>query len=171
MDPPGGLGPLTRTPMAHAEMNALASLPGGALASTYEAQTLYTTFEPCFMCAATIIGTYGVPQVAFASYDPTWDGLQEAFRRYPVIASRLPKREHLGGPFGVLAYVIHMTGVLRYWPGPYEPHERLAAAGIARCRQLVEDATLTHLLEAGADVVDVAASLWGDLEELAGCAG
>ncbi len=39
---------------------------------------LYTTFEPCFMFAATIIGTYGIPQVAFASYDPTWDGLQGA---------------------------------------------------------------------------------------------
>ena len=167
MDPPGGPGPLARTPMAHAEMNALASLPGGPMGGTCEPRAVYTTFEPCLMCAATIIGTYGIPEVAFASCDPTWDGLHRAFRQYPVIAGRLPERKYLGGPYGALAYVIHLTGMLRYWPGPYEPHDRLAPARIARCRQLVEHGTLTHLAEAGADVADVAAALWDDLEELA----
>jgi tRNA(Arg) A34 adenosine deaminase TadA len=33
--------------------------------------TLYTTYEPCFMCAATIIGTYHIAKVAFAAYDPS----------------------------------------------------------------------------------------------------
>jgi hypothetical protein len=35
----------------------------------------------------------------------------------------------------------------------------------------VEDGTLTNVLEGGAEVVDVAAALWEDLEELAGPAG
>jgi hypothetical protein len=37
--------------------------------------TLYTTYEPCFMCAATIIGTYHIAKVAFAAYDPSREGV------------------------------------------------------------------------------------------------
>ena len=51
-------------------MNALANLPAVSLFTSYKGYTLYTTYEPCFMCAATIIGTYGIPRVAFAAYDP-----------------------------------------------------------------------------------------------------
>jgi hypothetical protein len=35
----------------------------------------------------------------------------------------------------------------------------------------VEGGALTHLVESGADVVDVAVALWDDLEELGGPAG
>lgn len=48
-------------------MNALVGLPPGE----YSGYALYTTYEPCFMCAATIIGTYQIPKVAFAACDPS----------------------------------------------------------------------------------------------------
>jgi predicted membrane-bound dolichyl-phosphate-mannose-protein mannosyltransferase len=35
--------------------------------------SLYTTFEPCMMCAATI-AFYRVPKVHFAAADPFFDG-------------------------------------------------------------------------------------------------
>lgn len=94
LDPPGGPGPLAGTLMAHAEMNALAALPSGE----YRGHTLYTTYEPCFMCAATIIGTYHIPKVAFAACDPCWDGLFDAFRRHPAIAADYQSRSTWAAP-------------------------------------------------------------------------
>ena len=120
------------------------------------------------MCAATIIGTYGIPRVAFGACDPTWDGLHDLFRQYPAIAGRLPEREHLGGSYAKLAYVLHITGLLRHWPGPYEAHERLAPAALALARRIAGQATLPHLSEAGAGVADVAAALWDELGGLSG---
>jgi tRNA(Arg) A34 adenosine deaminase TadA len=122
LDLPGGSGPLARTLMAHAEMNALAGLAPGE----YSGYTIYTTYEPCFMCAATIIGTYHIPKVAFAAYDPSWEGLLDAFGQHPAIARWLPEREHLGGPYGALAYVLHLTWILRHLPGPREAHQHFA---------------------------------------------
>lgn len=65
LDLPGSSGPLAGTLMAHADVNALAALAPGE----YSGYTIYTTYELCFMCAATIIGTYHIPKVAFAAYD------------------------------------------------------------------------------------------------------
>src|SRR5215469_1171569 len=167
MDQPGGPGQLTGIPMAHAEMNALASLPPPASYDSYEGYKLYTTYEPCFMCTATLTSTYRIPSVAFGANDPTWDGLLEALRRYPTIRTWLPEREHLGGRFGALAYVLHVTGLLRHWPGTYEAHERLVPASLALCRRIVEDGSVSQLSEADAGIADVASALWSDLEEIA----
>lgn len=153
--------------MAHAEMDALAGLPAGTSYGNYEGYTLYTTYEPCFMRTATLTSTYRIPKVAFATYDPTWDGLLDMLRQYEKVAVGLPERECLGGPYGTLAYVFHMTGILRNWPGKYEAHERLSAARLALCRCLVESGSLHQMSETAARVPDVADALWDDLEELA----
>ncbi len=167
MDQPGGPAPLTGIPMAHAEMNALASLPPVTSYDNYQGYKLYTTYEPCFMCTATMTSTYRIPRVAFGAYDPTWDGLHEALRRHPAIRTLLPEREHLGGPYGALAYVLHITGLLRHWPGTYEAHHRLVPARFALCRRIVESGSVNQLSEGGASMADVASALWGDLEEIA----
>ncbi len=61
---------LSETIMAHAEMDVLSRVPfGGPVTGS-----LYTTFEPCLMCAATI-AFYRVPELHYAAADP--------FRRYP----------------------------------------------------------------------------------------
>jgi tRNA(Arg) A34 adenosine deaminase TadA len=159
LDPPGRSGPLAGILMAHAEMNALAVLAPGE----YGDYTLYTTFEPCFMCAATIIGTYHIPKVAFAAYDPSWEGLPDVLGQHPAIARWLPEREHLGGPYGALAYVLHLTWILRHLPGPHEAHRHFAPAHLALSQDLLEQDTLQHLKEDGAGPADVAHLLWADL--------
>jgi tRNA(adenine34) deaminase len=159
LDQPGGPGLLAGTAMAHAEMNALASLPS----ATCPGFTLYTTFEPCLMCSATIIGTYQSPRVAFAAYDPTWDGLPSALRQCTAVAGLLPKREHLGGPFGTLAYVVHIASVIERLPGGLDAHHGVAPERLALCRSLVQQGTLSHLARRHASVADVADALWTDL--------
>lgn len=159
MDPPGGPGPLAGIPMAHAEMNALASLPPGDCSRC----TLYTTLEPCFMCSATITGTYKIPRVLFAAQDPPLDGLQEALRRHPVIARSLPQRERLRGPFSVLAYVLPKVAILGYGRTPQPANERLAPARLGLARHLLERGDLRRLAQDASGPQDVASALWPDL--------
>lgn len=166
MDPPDGPGPLTGIPMAHAEMNALAGLPSGECSG----YTLYTTFEPCFMCSATMTGTYHIPRVLFAAHDPWWAGLEDAFRRQAVTARSLPQREHLGGPYSVLAYVLHLSAVLHHWPGPLDAHERLAPARLRLAREVLERGDLGRLAQDAVGPQEVASSLWDDLCRVAAIA-
>ena len=71
--------------MAHAEMNALACLP----VESYNGYTLYSTFEPCVMCAATI-RIYRIPRVCYAADDPVWGGMHELFATFEPIAAPFP---------------------------------------------------------------------------------
>jgi tRNA(Arg) A34 adenosine deaminase TadA len=84
-------GVLAWTTLAHAEMNALAVLDLGA-----DARTITTTFEPCLMCAATILQT-GIPQVRYASGDPYFDGLGDWFATLDVPGKPAPASTELGG--------------------------------------------------------------------------
>lgn len=75
-DPPGGPEPLQRTPIAHAEMNALAVAPEDAhLGST----TLWSTHAPCQMCRAAL-DLAAIPDVRYLATDPSDDGLAEPLR-------------------------------------------------------------------------------------------
>jgi tRNA(Arg) A34 adenosine deaminase TadA len=66
-DPPGGPEPLQGTPMAHAEMNALASvLPDTDLARC----SMWSTHAPCAMCAAAI-DFVGLASVRYLADDPS----------------------------------------------------------------------------------------------------
>jgi tRNA(Arg) A34 adenosine deaminase TadA len=68
-DPPGGDDRLQGSPIAHAEMNALARIDVGAdLAAT----TLWSSHRPCPMCAAACEFT-GVGRVRFVAPDPSDD--------------------------------------------------------------------------------------------------
>ncbi|WP_410615965.1 nucleoside deaminase [Amycolatopsis sp. lyj-109] len=66
-DPPGGADRLQGSPIAHAEMNALARLATGADLST---MTLWSSHRPCAMCAAACEFTE-VGQVRFVAPDPS----------------------------------------------------------------------------------------------------
>ncbi|MGW4062796.1 nucleoside deaminase [Amycolatopsis sp. NPDC004747] len=68
-DPPGGDDPLQGSPIAHAEMNALARVATGAELST---AVLWSSHRPCGMCAAACEFT-GVGQVRFVAPDPSDD--------------------------------------------------------------------------------------------------
>ena len=80
-DEPDGRSPLAGTFMAHAEMNTLACLP----VASYDGYTLYSTFEPCVMCAATI-RIYRIPRLCYAADDPVWGGMHELFATFEPIA-------------------------------------------------------------------------------------
>ena len=64
-DPRLSRGTLTGTRLAHAEMCALAELPPGPC----EHYTLYTTFEPCLMCAGAVWAAR-IGRVVFGAADP-----------------------------------------------------------------------------------------------------
>jgi uncharacterized protein (DUF1810 family)/tRNA(Arg) A34 adenosine deaminase TadA len=68
-DPAGGPGVLQRTPIAHAEMNALAAIATG---TDLGEVTLWSSHRPCLMCAAACEFT-GVGHVVFIAPDPSDD--------------------------------------------------------------------------------------------------
>lgn len=68
-DPAGGAGRLQRTPIAHAEMNALADVDTG---TDLGGVTLWSSHQPCLMCAAACEFT-GVGAVMFIAPDPSAD--------------------------------------------------------------------------------------------------
>ncbi|HEX4213816.1 MAG TPA: nucleoside deaminase [Candidatus Dormibacteraeota bacterium] len=158
-----GTAPLAGTPMAHAEMNALASLPTGR----FDGHTIYTTYEPCLMCSATIRGTYRIPRVAFASHDPTWRGLEEAFRAQEAVFRSAPARHHLGGPYGAFAYILHISWVLRQSPGVGGAHQRHAPGRLALARRVTDEGVLRQVSDAGGGPAEAAGRLWPELQELA----
>ena len=66
-DPAGGDDRLQRTPLAHAEMNALARIDTG---TDLSGMTLWSSHRPCLMCAAACEFT-GVGAVIFVAPDPS----------------------------------------------------------------------------------------------------
>ena len=82
-------------PHRHAEMEALAVIPvgdrevGGGL-------TLYTTLEPCLMCAGAI-SLYGIGRVVFGSKDPV-GGALTAFGHLPPYFERYQSAAEWIGP-------------------------------------------------------------------------
>jgi tRNA(Arg) A34 adenosine deaminase TadA len=65
-DPPGGPDVLQGTPLAHAELNVLAAVPTDR---DLAPDTLWSTHEPCSMCAAAAAFT-GVGTVRYVAPDP-----------------------------------------------------------------------------------------------------
>jgi uncharacterized protein (DUF1810 family)/tRNA(Arg) A34 adenosine deaminase TadA len=68
-DPAGGADRLQQTPIAHAEMNALAAIATG---TDLGELTLWSSHRPCLMCAAACEFT-GVGRVVFIAPDPSDD--------------------------------------------------------------------------------------------------
>jgi tRNA(adenine34) deaminase len=105
-------GLLAETLIAHAEMNALAALDLDR--GTGEDFSLYTTMEPCLMCASTIV-MVRIGHVHYAVADPMFDGLHEVLTGHPYCAERAPQRHGpLDGPLaafaGLLPLIFNMTG-------------------------------------------------------------
>jgi len=90
--------------MAHAEMNAMAEL------DTFNAEGLhlYTTLEPCLMCAATAM-QLKVAHVHYAADDEFFDGMNDFWAGHPVTAERRPDRTGpLDGEFAAFARLLPM---------------------------------------------------------------
>ena len=139
-------GQISGSFIAHAEINALATLPPG----DYSDFTLYSTLEPCFLCTAALRHSH-VGTMRFAAPDPLWRGVERLQELNPSMARRLARREGpVGGPLEDLGALLHLiSAVDRGVPSVIEGHEaampeivrlarRLAAAGELRDRTLSE---------------------------------
>jgi tRNA(adenine34) deaminase len=155
---------LAGTPLAHAEMNALAELPFGR---GFGDHTVYTTFEPCLMCASTILQT-GIGHVRYAAADPVFDGLHDWLTEFKFAADRLPDRRCLGGPIGAFAHVLHLSW-LAFWLTEgqvIDAHRRLSPRHLDLATRVAGDGHLADVATHGGGVVDAIGALWSDLVAL-----
>jgi hypothetical protein len=161
-----GPGPLSATYMAHAEMNALAQLP----AQRGPDYSIYSTFEPCYMCTSTIF-IYRVDRVFFATPDPVWTGMHEWLATAPWASRRETRHELLGGEVGALGYVLHVSRLVTVAP-PHVIEAHQGAGG--RLFDHVADGSalraLSELSAAGASTTaaDALELLWDDLVDPTG---
>ena len=154
-------GVLASTAMAHAEMNALALLPIGPT----DGLTITTTFEPCLMCASTIVQA-SIPTVRYAAGDPLFVGLHGWFTELPFARDRLPERTELGGPIGAFGHVLHLSWMCFWAAGSIEAHRALRPAHLDLATRIAHDGHLTEVSEGGGDVVAALEALWPQLVEL-----
>lgn len=161
-DEPNGTAPLAGTWMAHAEMNALALLGR----DTCDGHTLYTTFEPCVMCAATI-RMYRMPKVLYATADPVWDGMHALFSQLEPIARGLPERQVLGGPWGAFAHLLHLTWLAEHAPAyVLDAHGNMTPGYLDAATRLVTSGELRRAAASEKDVLVVANTVWTEVEAL-----
>jgi tRNA(Arg) A34 adenosine deaminase TadA len=154
---------LSGTIMAHAEMDALSQVPFG----TPLTGTLLTTFEPCFMCAATI-AFYGVPSVHFAAADPYFEGLHDWLGTYRFTVQRTPERVELGGIVGTFCHVLHLTWLISH-PAPTsvtDAHRELSPRVFACALELADQGRLRVLGDQGVAVVEAISEIWPQLMAL-----
>ena len=119
--------------MAHAEMNAMAEL------DTFNAEglDLYTTLEPCLMCAATAM-LLKVSRVHYAADDEFFEGINDLWVGHPVTAERRPERTGpLGPELAAFARLLPMIFTFQHFAG--SGAEQLARETHPGLAQLVDD--------------------------------
>jgi tRNA(adenine34) deaminase len=152
-------GRLRSTWLAHAEMDALAQLPHG----DYPEHTLWTTLEPCLMCASAVVLSH-VGTVRYAAADPLWSGIDhlpglnaQAARRWPIRCG--PLRGPVAAFCGLLPLV---WAVRRKADGvvarAYQKHD---PALLDLARRLIGEGVLDELR--GGSVEEASTRLWDDL--------
>lgn len=154
-------GLLSGTFMAHAEMNAYAAM-GRELATGLH---LYTTLQPCLMCAATTI-QMNVAQVHYAARDEFFDGLDGLWRHHHYSRDREPNWVGpIGGRLERFARLLPMSFMMLWIPHG-------AAADVARAADpdlaslalhLPHDHGLVELKAERAGPVDALTQLWDRL--------
>jgi tRNA(adenine34) deaminase len=102
-------GQLAWTPVAHAELNALAQL---APDRHYPDYALLTTLEPCLMCHGAAVQS-SLGSLAYAGADPYGGSAREAFGTPQARRSRLRVTGPLPGERGRLAELLHITWIMR----------------------------------------------------------
>lgn len=148
-DAPTSTDPLERTPLAHAEMNAIARLDTDA---PTDRLTLWSTQQPCPMCQAAV-DFIGLPTVMAIASDPSSSGP--------------PAREVLDDVWVVLATAMFLAGPLRRF-GPTQAmvrgHATIEPEAVALAEQL---AAGTHPLADGSDLRAAVMASWDELSSAA----
>ena len=171
MEHDAGEDHLAGTSLAHAEMNALAKVPW--LSDQHRRLTLWTTLEPCLMCAGAI-RLSRIAEVRYLVADPIFEGAQRARELNEFIASGWPDViGPMADPLAVLGILFpaHLFGVLgrrvvargeEHIGGVgrrLSPHRARSPASSPRPRELV------HAVEEGSVLEDVVIMLWERLVE------
>lgn len=117
----GPPGEIAGSRIAHAEVNALATLPPGE----YRDHVLYTTLEPCLLCSSALRFSH-VGTVRFAAEDPFWTGMDRVPDANENIARRWTTREGpVEGPLRTLGAVLPLISSMeRGARAVIECHER-----------------------------------------------
>jgi len=147
-------------------MNALACLDLDR--GTGEELSLYTTMEPCLMCASTIV-MVRIGQVHYAVADPMFEGLHEFLTGYPYCAERIPRRYGpLDGPMsvfaGLLPLIFNMTWTpqgrwMRLHRSLFPDHHRVAS-------DMISSRRLAGLAAQGSTVSEAIEEVWEELVSL-----
>ncbi len=154
------IGVLAGNFMAHAEMNAIAELPRFKADGLH----LYTTLEPCLMCAATATFMH-VDTVFFASADPYFAGLDDLWDHHPY--SRKWKTTSIGPLESQLAdfsMVLHMTG-MKPDNNAFDVLANHNQALADLSREVIADGTFAGVSAAGGTTVDALAAILSRLPQ------
>ncbi|WP_158226866.1 nucleoside deaminase [Amycolatopsis vastitatis] len=146
-DPPGGDDRLQGSPIAHAEMNALARIAVGADLST---TTLWSSHRPCGMCAAACEFT-GVGRVRFVAPDPSDD-------------QPGPEPTGVDGQWLIVANLLFLAGI-RAYSGADAPILRQARDREPETTGLLD--TVAPQLWETATLPDALGLLWPDVVDAA----
>jgi tRNA(Arg) A34 adenosine deaminase TadA len=130
---------LSGSRLAHAEINALA----GLAVDQHDGLTMYTTLEPCLLCAAAIAIAH-IPTLRFAGEDPVWRFLQGLPAWDRRIAERWPTVQGpLEGAMGSWATLVPLLERLERNPYGARVEELEASRPrlVALARELIRDGT------------------------------
>ena len=155
-------GVLAGSNLAHAEMNALAALPR----RSYAGFALYTSLEPCLMCASTLV-LLRIPTVHYAAADPVFEEAHDHLGQLAYCADRLPVRcGPLDGEVGAFAAVLPLAFNLVMGSRVVAEHQSRTPALVALAEAVVADGRLSSVAGGGGGAADALASLWPDLAAL-----
>ena len=156
--------PLAGNYMAHAEMNAFASLDrynAGGLRLT-------TTLEPCLMCGATAI-FLNVADIRFAVRDEYFESLDEnLWPHHPYTRDRQPSSvQGLGGELSLFARLLPLAHTMRTIPDSKPAkHARSVLPELAALAESVMVQELQADAANGLTLADGLAGVWANLATL-----
>jgi|GEM_PF-1261496 len=142
-------GHLFDTYLAHAEVDALAQLRAG----DWLDHTLYTTLEPCLLCAGAAVLTK-IGAVRFGAADPLWVGIERLPELNAQVARRWPDRHgpithEVADVFGLLPMYWGLkaspTGVVARAYESFDPTLLAVARSLIADRRLASWRTLSAL--------------------------
>ena len=151
------VGPLRGNKIAHAEMNALAQIDA---ARDLTRATLYTSLEPCFMCAGAVV-LARIGRVVIAARDPYMDGASSLGAGAHAMQDRAERVFLDDERWASLSRVLSLHAVFFWMAGS----DAVVSAHAAEPRiaplvaQLVAENTLAALADDGVDLAGVIAEL------------